>query len=231
MVEVKTCGKTLLFIGNGMRVECGVLVVLRDEEVIAAFSPGIWQEARLEEEMEQTKSPGTIVSDPTVGTVPWTTPENAAATDEVNADAGALNTTTFSEYLKATNFGFSLPVNAIVRGIVATVTRTASSFAPLDYRVRIVKGGVIGSEDKSTTAPWSTVGYETATYAGKTDLWGETWTADDTNSADFGVAIAAKGSDGFFASNANVDHIQLTVHFGTPTQLYNEVTIPSHIEG
>jgi hypothetical protein len=230
MVEVKTCGKTLLFIGNGMRVECGVLVVLRDEEVIAAFSPGIWQEARLEEEMEQTKSPGTIVSDPTVGTVAWTDPGNAASRDFAYATASPLNTTTFSEYLKATNLSFSIPAGAIIRGIVVTLHRNGTTPPPLDYRVRLVKGGVIGSEDRSTLALWS-LEDETAVYAGKTDLWGETWTADDINSADFGVAIAAKGSDALFASGAAVDHIQLTVHYGTPTQLYNEVTIPSHIEG
>jgi hypothetical protein len=63
-------------------------------------------------------------------------------------------------------------------------------FSASDNAVRIVKGGVIGSTDKSGISNWNstdTVVY----YGGPSDLWGESWSASDINSSNFGFAISA----------------------------------------
>jgi len=57
--------------------------------------------------------------------------------------------------------------------------------------IRIVKGGSIGSTEKSTNAILTTSypGIYVA-YGGSTDLWGETWAASDINSSTFGVVYS-----------------------------------------
>ncbi len=59
-----------------------------------------------------------------------------------------------------------------------------------DHRVRIIKGGSIGSTDKASAEAWpGTLAY--STYGGDSELWGETWSYSDINSSDFGIAISA----------------------------------------
>jgi hypothetical protein len=76
-----------------------------------------------------------------------------------------------------------------------------------DARVRIVKGGTIGSTDKASGSAWpGSDAYET--YGSSSDLWGETWTDSDINDSGFGMAIAASGT-----CEARIDHIEITVHY------------------
>lgn len=63
-----------------------------------------------------------------------------------------------------------------------------------DHRVRIIKNGAIGTTDKATADAWPLGSDIYATYGGSSDLWGETWTPSDVNSANFGVAISAYGT-------------------------------------
>jgi len=93
--------------------------------------------------------PGTIVSDPTVGISEWANPGNASADDGANASA-SLGAGAQTEYLLATNFGFSIPSGATIDGITVTWQKGVSAGEAVnDFRVRIVKGGTVGSEDKS----------------------------------------------------------------------------------
>lgn len=78
-----------------------------------------------------------------------------------------------------------------------------------DNRVRIVKGGTIGSTDKASASEWPTSDAY-ATYGADDDLWGETWTVADINSTGFGVAISALGLG---SGTASIDHIRVTVYF------------------
>jgi type II secretory pathway pseudopilin PulG len=71
-------------------------------------------------------SPGTLANDNSTGTVAWSNPQNAAASD----DSYATSTSSGSQltyYLKATNFGFSLPSDSTISGIEAGVERKFSS--------------------------------------------------------------------------------------------------------
>ncbi|MDD5751094.1 MAG: Hint domain-containing protein [Candidatus Peribacteraceae bacterium] len=63
-----------------------------------------------------------------------------------------------------------------------------------DYRIRIMKGGVIGATDKSSPDAWPTGSFAYVTHGSETELWGETWTADDINASNFGIAVSAEGS-------------------------------------
>lgn len=86
----------------------------------------------------------------------------------------------------------------------------SSSPGIADNRVRIVKGGSIGTTNK-TGGAWPTSDAY-ATYGADDDLWGETWTPADINASNFGVAISAIGEFAF-PTVASVDHIRITVYY------------------
>lgn len=120
------------------------------------------------------------------------------------------------EYLKATNFGFSIPSGATINGIVVTIERRCSDFEIKDYAARIVKGGVIKNTDKSNPNLYSSTSFESTTYGGPTDLWGETWTASDINNSGFGFAISPYllSSVKFF-NTAELRNLRIKVHYTT----------------
>ncbi|HEX9779638.1 MAG TPA: hypothetical protein VGB20_00305 [bacterium] len=162
-------------------------------------------------------SPGTLADDSSNGgDVAWTSPGNAASSNDSYATA-ALNTdiAPSSTYIKATNFGFSIPAGSTIDGIVAGVERKVSGAGTVsDGAVRIVKGGTIGSTDRATATTYpSSDTYED--HGGSTDLWGETWTVSDINASDFGVAFSSIATTGI--DTVSVDHIRITVHYTPAT--------------
>jgi hypothetical protein len=143
----------------------------------------------------------------------WINTGNAASSNNNYATYGSLSgsSPSYSDYLQATDFGFSIPNAVSVTGIVVEVERSDPSQRTADYRIRIVKGGTIGATERSSGAAYSAAdGYQT--YGNSGDLWGETWTDADINAANFGVAIAAIRTVN--GSNAGqVDHIRITVYY------------------
>lgn len=158
-------------------------------------------------------NPGTLADDAGVGTTVWADPSNAASSNDIYAvNSVALSGT--SHYLKATNFGFSIPAGSTINGITVEIERKASGLATItDSRVRLVKGGTIQTTDKASGSNWP----ESDTYAsygGAADLWGDTWTADDINNSGFGAVLAATSSSG---GDASVDHMRITIDYTAPT--------------
>ncbi|HYG52040.1 MAG TPA: T9SS type A sorting domain-containing protein, partial [Flavobacteriales bacterium] len=77
----------------------------------------------------------------------------------------------------------------------------------IDNEVKIIKGGSITGSNMAATPAWSTTEAYT-TYGGSTSLWGTTWTANDINAVNFGVALAVRVQNG----TARVDHTRITVY-------------------
>ena len=153
----------------------------------------------------------------------WSSPENAADSDTSNASV-ALSGTGSTTYIKATNFGFNVPLNATIIGINVQIQKSVSGGTTghvQDSSVEIVKGGVISSGlGRSDSSYWpSAEAY--SSYGKKNggsdnypiDLWDETWTPVDINSSGFGVAISAKGSSAATDVTANIDDIRITVSY------------------
>jgi hypothetical protein len=165
----------------------------------------------------QTRSPGTIVDDASYGTVTWLNPGNAASSDNLYAGTalGYVGPTQ-THYLKATNFGFTIPAGMTITGIKVEIERKALGQV-VDNRVRLVKAGVVQSTDKASSTPWpSTDAY--ASYGGDGDTWGNAWTVQDINDSGFGVVLAATIGDGVDAARPFVDHIQITVYYTESSQ-------------
>lgn len=172
-------------------------------------------------------SPDSGADDAGIGTIAWTNPGNVLASDDARAVATNIPLSALSHYLVATDYDFTIPAGATINGIVVQIERHGTSATGIkDNVVRLVKGGVISGDntaDTSTAWPNGTDG--TATYGSSSDLWGLTWTADDINATNFGVAVVATNVD-VSTRSARVDHITITVHY-TETQTVAPTSIAS----
>lgn len=160
---------------------------------------------------------GTAIDSNAVGTLTWSSVNNAKAKDGSNATL-TTSGTNVSHYLKLTNFGFAIPAGSTIVGIKVDVTRGASgnsgTNAVVDSQLKLVKAdGTIGSTNKASGTTWS-VAATTVSYGNAADYWGETnWTPANINNSNFGVVLAVAGSSGSANRIANVDSVQVTVYY------------------
>lgn len=167
---------------------------------------------------EGPRSGGTFANDATVGTVDWSAPSNASASDNSYATAasGLAPGDIVTKYLKATNFGFSIPGGARIDGILVEVEgKHVNDFdSDTTSGVKLVKAnGSFGTENK-TGGSWTTSDTYRS-FGGASDLWGDTWTTEDINDADFGVGISRtiQREDGSTQTTSSIDHIRITVYY------------------
>lgn len=161
-------------------------------------------------------SGGTFANDASYGTTAWTSPSNAASSNNSYASV-LLSSFNSSQYLKATNFGFSIPSGATIDGIVVEVELKASSVGYIrDSSVKIVKGGTASGTDKKRSPGVFWPNTDTViTYGGSTDLWGLSWSDTDINASDFGLAFSPSVDTGKTSITAYIDHIRITVYYTT----------------
>lgn len=159
----------------------------------------------------------TAVNDSSIGVVAWTgtltnvgVPGGYPNSISVEIYTGYFTT----NYIKTSGYGFSIPTGATITGISVDVNRDedpgGSPIAATDYAVRIVKGGVIGTTDNSSSTLWPLLA-TTETYGSSSYLWGESWTPSDINSSGFGFALAAQtpGTD----TIVEINTIQITIYY------------------
>ncbi|NNT72452.1 T9SS type A sorting domain-containing protein [Flavobacterium sp. IMCC34852] len=165
----------------------------------------------------QTSGP----NNPTTGTfvaganLDWTTPGNITNTADANYATAVFATAGNTDNLFGSNYGFSIPNNAIINGIVLTVNRRTSATnagrITRDNVVSLVKNGVIAGNNKAVTTAYGTT-FSVATYGSSTDTWGTTWTAADINAANFGAMISVNANNSL---TATVDYLRITIHYTT----------------
>ncbi len=164
-------------------------------------------------------SPGTAVSDSTVGTFAWSNPDRCEAAG-APGEAQALSLTAATgttEYLKATNFGFSLGAVS-VRGVKveAFAWGTGTPGEVQDNHVKLVKAGTISGNDMADTVGFAINSGTPVTYkawgnAGQ--LWGLSLTPSDINDAGFGCVMSFKNTHATLTRGALVDHVRITVYY------------------
>ena len=153
-------------------------------------------------------SPGTVVgNEPFCGNA-WSNATNATVSDNAYTTI-VLGRDTCSDYLKATNFGFSIPIGSTINGIVVGVEEKSSVSSSIQTSsVMMVKNGTITGEEK-TGIEWPTSeAYESK--GNSTDLWTLTWTVSDINASNFGFVIAVYATGD---ATASVDHMRITVYY------------------
>lgn len=165
------------------------------------------------------KSGGTFTSDSTLGVVAITNPSNASVSDNSYATS-VLLITQISNYLKVTNFGFLIPLDATITGITVAIERSTTVLnATHDNSVRLVKTDVISGNDKASASLWPTSD-ASVNYGSATDLWGLTWTPVDINAATFGVVISALADIG---GTAQIDFISISVDYTGSNRPGNDI--------
>jgi hypothetical protein len=149
---------------------------------------------------------GTVANDAIGGSTAWNNPTNAQG-------SGAWNTTnaicyvdkTTSQFLRFTNYGFSIPSGATIDGIEVELARgvssgTASTISAIMYKA----GSQVGTNKSSGTFSAETLG-------SPTDLWGTSWTAEEINASGFGFGVGAMG--GSNGSTIFMSGARITVHY------------------
>lgn len=165
------------------------------------------------------KYAGSVVNSAAFGTVVWSSPGNAAGiTNGTYATATGLDNTS-SQYLFATNYGFSIPVNATIDGVVVSPTRKCSNAGNLsrDTNVFLIVNGVIGTANRATATAYTTSDI-TEDHGGSTDKWGAALTPAIVNSSNFGTVFSSYKISAGGGVNITVDAIRITVYYTEATR-------------
>lgn len=178
------------------------------------------------------RSGGTFADDATVGLKAWTNPGDALSSNDVRATAQLDATNIDTHLLKVTNFGFSIPGDATITGIVLAVERRdgiqSIAHGVEDMDVRLYKAGALVGTDKAVAGNWPETTDETVSYGSSSDLWGTTWTPAEINAVGFGAGVAAQRTQG--SPLPEIDHVTITVYY-TATGGGNAVVAAATVEG
>ncbi|MBF4467206.1 hypothetical protein IRZ99_18270, partial [Flavobacterium sp. LC2016-12] len=156
-------------------------------------------------------------------TLSWVNPEKITSNDSSNATVAVSSGGSFiTHYLQGTNFGFTIPTNATIKGIQVSISRFSSVDSNnnnvKDNVVSLIKAGsIMGANRKVTNSNWSTSSTTVIDYGGTSDLWNGSWSPSDINSPDFGIVLSADINRGNGNGNgtvtASVDYMQITVNY------------------
>lgn len=153
--------------------------------------------------------------------VDWTNTTNIFAADSLYTQA-PLTAGAVSDYLRATGFGFSIPVGATITGIKVEVKKCQQPWTygiVEDLHVYAAKAGAVVGTDHAIPGSWPGVNTY-VTYGGAADMWGTTWTPAEINvnlPAGFGVLISAQETGGVNPAGARIDHVRITVYYTVTT--------------
>lgn len=142
----------------------------------------------------------------------WSNINAIKAADGANATVGIPDGEQ-SNLLYASNFGFSIPGGASISGILVEVNRSSTANSVGDFRVQLVKAGTPTGNTKAAGIWPSTP--ETQPYGGSSDLWGNSLSPADVNSAGFGVTFGGQSVYGL--RTGKCDFIRITVYYNAPT--------------
>ena len=152
-------------------------------------------------------TPATFSDDAGIGTIAWSNPTNAGASDNVYVTV-VLAAAETSHYLKGLAPGFAIGSAVSIVGIKVEVEGKIAVDLGADYNIqaKLVIGGVVSGSTQFNTFS-TTEAYRT--FGGATSLWGLTPTPAQVSASDFGVVVWSPGA----AATYSVDHIRMTVYF------------------
>lgn len=162
----------------------------------------------------------TFANETGVGTTAWGDVANAATDDSQNATA-TLGGSAISNYLKCTNrTGAAIPTGSTINGFeIKYEAGSGVTATGKDHTLKMVKGGsIVGNNLANTGVNWqnpSTI----QTRGSSSELAGTTWTAEEVNASNFGVALACQRVGGTSPNIAGlVDYVQVEIFYteGSP---------------
>lgn len=141
----------------------------------------------------------------------WSNPTDITTSN--NSDAScSLAKGAETEYLIASNFGFSIPGGSTINGVTVRVERAAQHTTRVeDLEIKLYVNGSITAQNKASGTDWP-ISDTTADYGGAADTWGESLTPTLVNASNFGVAVKAH-SVSSSSSTAYVDAISIDITY------------------
>ena len=159
----------------------------------------------------------TAASTSSTTTNPWLNPTNGYSNNTTYATTTGASGSN-SAYLYLNGFGFSIPSNAVIDGVVFKLKKKATGTIT-DSRVSLVNSTSALGSNKTIAGNWPTTDI-TSTYGTTTDLWGNTTTALTpaiVNSANFGVRIRAAFGTNNAVASVDYGSFQIYYHIGSNT--------------
>ena len=163
------------------------------------------------------KAPGTVASGITLdpGVYAWNDPNNAKVDDDFNYTTADTKSGEPTQFLKCTNFGFSLPADVTIVGVEVNIQRMASVAGDVeDYGVYLFNSDAspIGDNKKDPDA-WPGWGMEESVrYGASNDTWSRALTKAIVEGSAFGVIIAAVGKSGTLRT-AEIDYVEMKLYY------------------
>ena len=155
----------------------------------------------------------------------WTPLSNIQASDGSYASCSAEvdHTNNWCPTIYAKNFGFSIPSGATIVGILCEYKckcNVCLSTTRKTYLIHAYAGkadGTYSTTDMADGDKWA-ITPTTISLGSSSDLWGETWTADNIDDADFGIAFTAYQLciDTSATVISYLDFIRFTVYYTNP---------------
>lgn len=138
----------------------------------------------------------------------WENLTNLFVEDENPANTHSLNKEETASF-KATGFGFTLPTNAVVKGIQYSIYKKCSATSNItDKDSGLIFGGEAVGAVKNGI--WTTT-YANSIYGSSITLWGVPWSAAQINSIEFGMYLNVESL--IKGAIANVDVVSMTVTY------------------
>ena len=155
--------------------------------------------------------PGTAANVDRAAGLAWSNTGSIATDDASYATVGTdVNT----DYLVASNFGFSIPAGSIIDGILMELVGKTSRVGTYDDGVvsltKDAGSSFVGDNKADAALNW-TAADQARSYGSSSDDWNAGLTADDVNASGFGIALAMN----FIGQSAtiSVDYMRLTVTY------------------
>ena len=162
------------------------------------------------------KAPGTAATvDRGEVEAAWSWTDNAK-TDDENYARAAIGKERTSDWLRLTNFGFSIPADSSIDGIELQFKRAGERASKVRDDILKLRdsGGQVG--DNKASATWWATSKETKTYGGAADTWNAGLSLSDINASTFGVDLAAFNTDTGNFNAAYIYFCQIRIHYTPP---------------
>ena len=169
-------------------------------------------------ECGQTRFPQAVEEDDASGDplepAEWGNLANGMVSDDKHVKNAGIGSTFPTSYVKATAFGFEVPEDATVKGILVEWEKKAEATDTIvDSAVRLVSNGFVQpSGDKKKESAWETFDVFER-YGGENDVWGLTAMPNSINAEGFGTAISAAYTGITGTGTAYVDSVRVTIYY------------------
>lgn len=162
-----------------------------------------------------TSLTGTASNDSSSGSVAWSNPSKATASDNVRATA-VLAPGASSHYLRFVNAGLTIPVGSKVVGVSANAEGASAVGAVRPQAAHLIIAGVIQPTNRANTAGWGVAELGRDVGGGSTDLWGvPSLSRSDIEHSEFGFALSMEGVPGS-GGTASIDALQMGIFYKIP---------------